>query len=201
MENGEWRMEKGEEKKGERRRKEKLVPCRTPLCQAFPCRAAPISRISSCISILIDLDPFPSSIHIQSRQPPIPVQIHRKDSIRDNRSSILHKPHFRMTLRESPLPSRHAIAKPSRNRRAQFPSPQHATASKAFKDGLGWPTPSRVFSRVATDVHAQLLHALVLNGSDAHFQLCNGPHELQIAHVVAVGDLSLILIYRFQRFD
>lgn len=67
--------------------------------------------------------PFPSPIHMQGRQPPIPIKIHRKDSIRDDWSSILYNPRFRMTLRLSPPPSSHAISKPSRNGRAQFSSP------------------------------------------------------------------------------
>lgn len=67
--------------------------------------------------------PFPSPIHMQGRQPPIPIEIHRKDSVRDDWSSILYNPRFRMTLRLSPLPSSHAISKPSRNGRAQFSSP------------------------------------------------------------------------------
>lgn len=67
--------------------------------------------------------PFPSPIHMQGRQPSIPIKIHRKDSVRDDRSSILYNPRFRMTLRLSPPPSSHAISKPSRNGRAQFSSP------------------------------------------------------------------------------
>lgn len=67
--------------------------------------------------------PFPSPIYMQGRQPPIPIEIHRKDSVRDDRSSILYNPRFRMTLRLPPLPSSHAISKPSRNGRAQFSSP------------------------------------------------------------------------------
>lgn len=57
-----------------------------------------------------------------------------------------------------------------------------------------------MFSRVATDIYSQFLHPLVLNRSDAHFQLCDCPHELQICHFTA-GHSSLILIYRLQRFD
>lgn len=67
--------------------------------------------------------PFPSPIYMQGRQPSIPIEIHRKDSVRDDWSSILYNPRFRMTLRLSPLPSSHAIPKPSRNSRAQFSSP------------------------------------------------------------------------------
>lgn len=67
--------------------------------------------------------PFPSPIHMQGRQPPIPIEIHRKDGVRDDRSSILYNPRFRMTFRLSPPPSSHAISKPSRNGRAQFSSP------------------------------------------------------------------------------